>query len=326
MKLKGFLLSSTLKKFIEKWNKADESTKNDYLTDKNYLGELSSFLKKIDDAAEGNEIILDGPQFRDYADILNLYYGGDIMITTKHAVPEAIARTLKWNEQVKFKPSDVIIVYSANPKYSETEQKERIKLWETWIEEINKNLVDKIKLKIVESPEEVFQAMNEIKGKGVVICVGETGEEGYSILPEGKFNANDIENRVADNPERVTFFANARSIKHEYPYAGSKTGAGINIGTTREVLDKEGIVEFLRLFTKELEKNGGNLLDASRDAIKEMHDGRNYYFIKYAQEYLEKNPDDLEGAIKYAKDKIKGKSAKGSTGIQIVIDSRGVRE
>lgn len=313
--------------FFEKWNKADESTRHDYLTDKKYLGELLSFRKKIYDAAEGNEIILDAPQFRDCVDILNLCFAGNIMITTKHAVPEAIAKSLNWNKQVKFTPSDVVVVYSANPEYSETEQEERKKLWETWIEEINENLVDKIELKIVESPDELFQAMNEIKGKGVVVIrVGETGEEGYSILPNGKFNNKDIENKVTDNPERVGAYLNCDSIPHEYPDAGSKIGAGINIGTTRPILDKEDVVEFLRQFTKRLENNDGNLLDAFQYAINERQNGQNYYFIHFAQEFLEKNPGDLDGAIKYAKDKISGIPDKGSSGIQIVLDSRGIQE
>lgn len=325
-KVEDIQISPTLKEFIGKWNKAkDESTKRDYLTDKNYLGELLSFRKKIEDAAEGNEIILDGPQFRDYVDILNLLFAGNIMITTKHAVPEAVAKTVNWNEQVKFKTSDVVIVYSANPKYSETEQEGRIRDWKTWIEEINENLFDKVKLKIVESPEEVFQAMNEIKGKGVVVIrVGETGADGHSILSKGEFNNKDIENKVDDNPERAGAYLNCKSIEHEYPDAGSKTGAGINIGTTREVLDKEDVVEFLRLFTEELEKNGGNLLDAFQYAINERDNVRNYYFIKFAQDHLKENPVDLEGAIKYAKDKIKEIPDQGCTGIQIVIDSRGV--
>lgn len=328
-KVEEIQISPTQKEFFEKWNKAkDERTKRDYLTDKNYLGELLSFLKKIEDAAEGNEIIMDGPQFRDYVDILNLCFGGNIMITTKYAVPEAIAKTLEWNKQVKFKTSDVVIVYSANPKYSKAEQEERIKFMEAWIEEINKNIVDKVKLKIIESPEEVFQAMNEIEGKGVVVIrVGETGDDGYSIMPKGKFNANDIENKVADNPERVGIWGNCDSAEWEYPDAGSKTGAGINIGTTREVLDKEDVIKFVGLFTKELEKNDGNLLDAFQYAINERDNGRNYYFIKSAQNYLKENPGDLEGAIKYAKDKTKEIPTKGScSGIQIVIDSRGVRE
>jgi hypothetical protein len=327
-KVEDIQISSTLKEFIEKWNKADEKTKYIYLTEKNYLGELLSFLKKIEDAAEGNEIILDGPQCRDYADILNVIFAGNIMMTTKHAVPEAVAKTLNWNEQVKFKTSDVVILYSANPKYLETEQEGRIMDWKIWIEEINENLVDGIKLKIVESSEEVFQAMNEIKGKSVVVIrVGETGTDGFTILPKGGgFNARDMENNVADNPERVTAVVSCWSIKYEYPDACSKTGAGINIGTTREVLDKEDVVGFLRLFTKELEKNNGNLLDAFQYAINERDNVQNYYFINFAQDYLKEKPGDLEGAIKYAKDKIKGISDKGSAGILPLIDSRGVRE
>lgn len=321
-------ISDALRKFFEKWNKAkDESTRDSYLTEKEYLGELLSFLKKIDAAAEGREIILDGPQVSDYVDIVNLYYGGDVMITTKYAVPEAVAETLKWNKHVNFKTSDIVIVYSANPNYLKTEQDDRIALWKTLIEEINTNIVANVELKIVESPEEVFHALNEIKDEGVVVIrVGETGDDGYTIMPGGTFNNKDIEDEVADNPKRVTFFANCDSIKHGYPDAGSKTGGGINIGTTREVLDKEDVIEFLGVFTKELEANGGNLLDASRYAVKEQHDGRNYEFIKFAQEHLEEKPGDLEGAIEYAREKTKEKPAEGSSGIQLVVDSRRVRE
>lgn len=306
-KIEDIPISSRFKEFIEKWNKADENTKYDLLTEKKYLEDLSSFIQKIDTVVGENTIILDGSQFREYADILNLYYGDDILITTKHSLPKAVAETLKWNTQVTIKTSDVVVIVSSNPKYPPSAQMERINWWKDKIEKINKDLDDeKIKLKIVESPDEVFQIMNEMKGKGaVVIRVGETGKDGSSILPKGEFYAKDMETKVDVNPDRSGYYMNCKSLKGDYSDTGSKIGAGINIGTTREILDEDVIV-FLEPFTKKLKENGGNQLDASQYAINEMRKGmdHNYFFIKLVQSHLKENPGDMEGAIKSAKDTI----------------------
>lgn len=82
----------------------------------------------------------------------------------------------------------------------------------------------------------------------------------------------------------------------------------------------------MRLFTKRLENNDGNLLDAFLYAINERQNGQNYYFIIFAQKFLEKNAGDLDGGIKYANDKIREIPDKRGSGIQIVLDSRGIRE
>jgi hypothetical protein len=117
-KIEDIKVSSTLKEFIKEFNKAgDEETRSDLLKNKIYFREYFPFVKKIDDASEGYEIILDASQFREYSDILNLYFGSKIKITSKHAVPEKVAQTLEWNEKTKFTPSDIVVVYSANPEY-----------------------------------------------------------------------------------------------------------------------------------------------------------------------------------------------------------------
>lgn len=323
-------ISTTLNEFINKWNMADDKTKSLYLKNEKYLRELLPFLKKIDDAAERNEIILDMGEFREYSDIFNLYFGSKIEIASKRAVPEKIAQTLVWNEKTKFTPSNIIVVYSANPKYSKEKQEERKEEWKKWIEEINKKIIGKIKLEIVESPDKLFQEINEVKDKGVVVIrVGETGTDGYTIMPEGKFNAKDIEMNVVDNQKRVSVFANCCSIYSDYAEAGSSTGSGINLVTTKEVPDKETIMEFLKLSAIELETNNGNLLKAFEHAIDEMPRGSNYEFIKFAMEYYKKDPQDISGAIIYANDKLVelqkgGPPEVGNTGIQIVIDSRGI--
>jgi hypothetical protein len=329
LKTYDFIISSGLKEFIKTWNKMDsEKLKREHITDasnKNYVGELLSILEKMEEIAGGKMIILDAPQCRDYADLLNLYFAGNLLIATKHSEPWAIAETLNWNKQVKFKTSDIVVLYSADPKYEKAEQDARIKEWESWINEINGDLNNKITLKIVERPEEIYDTMNNIKEKGmVVIRVGETDADGNTIMPKGKFNYPDMEKNILDNPERVTASLNCESIPLGYADSSSKFGAGINIGTTRIIYDKEDVVEFLRLSTKRLEGNGGDLLDALQYAVNQRIEGQNQYFLKYASEYLKENPDNLEGAIDYAKSRTVELVKDSSSGIQVVIDSRGI--